>query len=203
MRSGLAQELVSCTVISSGVQTSGIRPRSATSPAKRRRTTQLLSDRPTATARIRDQSGSSSTSSHIRRGIYITSRFSFTDVSHAEMNESVGDTYLFTRLHDLPRPDIRANHESPNRQNHCGVKSGARCGINRHELLVNDLSREGNSSCHGRNNRTTHRLLKINCSTPRAIGAGRFNVRKRHRGIDRWHQTTRSHEKSKKNHQTA
>ena len=195
--------MVKVQVVTCVGHASGIRPRSATSPAKRRRTTQLLSDRPTATARIRDQSGSSSTSSHIRRGIYITSRFSFTDVSHAEMNESVGDTYLFTRLHDLPRPDIRANHESPNRQNHCGVKSGARCGINRHELLVNDLSREGNSSCHGRNNRTTHRLLKINCSTPRAIGAGRFNVRKRHRGIDRWHQTTRSHEKSKKNHQTA
>ena len=195
--------MVKVQVVTCVGHASGIRPQSATSPAKRRRTTQLLSDRPTATARIRDQSGSSSTSSHIRRGIYITSRFSFTDISHTEMNESVGDTYLFTRLHDLPRPDIIVNHEPPDRQNHCGVKSGARRGINRHELLINDLSREGYSSCHGGNDRTTHRLPKINCSTTRAIDAGRFNVGKRHRGIDRWHQTTRSHEKGKKNHQTA
>ncbi len=195
--------MVKVQVVTCVEHASGIRPQSATSPAKRRRTTQLLSDRPTATARIRDQSGSSSTSSHIRRGINIASRFSFTDISHTEMNESVGDTYLFTRLHDLPRPDIIVNHEPPDRQNHCGVKSGARRGINRHELLINDLSREGYSSCHGGNDRTTHRLPKINCSTTRAIDAGRFNVGKRHRGIDRWHQTTRSHEKSKKNHQTA
>lgn len=195
--------MVKVKVVTCVRHASGIRPQSATSPAKRRRTTQMPSDLPTASARIGNQSDPNLMSSHIRRGIYITSRFSLTDISHTEMNESVGDTNLFTRLHDLPRPDIRVNHESPDRQNHCGVKSGARCGINRHELLINDLSREGNSPCHRGNDRTTHRLPKINCSTTRAIDAGRFNVRKRHRGIDRWHQTTRSHEKSKKNHQTA
>ena len=96
MRFGLAQELVSCTVISSGGQASGISPQSATSPAKRRRTTQLPSDLPTASARIGDQSDPNLMSSHIRSGIYITSRFSFTDISHTEMNESVGDTNLLT-----------------------------------------------------------------------------------------------------------
>ena len=195
--------MVKVQVVTCVRHASGIRPQSATSPAKRRRTTQMPSDLPTASARIGNQSDPNLMSSHIRRGIYITSRFSLTDVSHTEMNESVGETNLFTRLHELPRPDIRVNHESPDRQNHCGAKSGARRGINRHELLVDDFAGKRDSSCHGGNDRTTHRLPKINCSTTRAIDAGRFNVGKRHRGIDRWHQTTRSHEKSKKNHQTA
>lgn len=182
---------------------SGIRPQSATSPAKRRRTTQLPSDRPTASARIGDQSDPNLMSSHIRRGINIASRSSCNDVSHTEMNQTIRCPETLTSLHKLSRLHARVTNQATDCHHDLGTETRCRVWVNRHELLVDDFAGKRDSSCHGGNDRTTHRLPKINCSTTRAIDAGRFNVGKRHRGIDRWHQTTRSHEKSKKNHQTA
>ena len=195
--------MVKVQVVTCVRHASGIRPQSATSPAKRHRTTQLTLRAATTSSSVRNQTCSGPKSCDIRGWINIASRSSCNDVSHTEMNQTIRCPETLTSLHKLSRLHARVTNQATDCHHDLGTETRWRVWVNRHELLVDDFAGKRDSSCHGGNDRTTHRLPKINCSTTRAIDAGRFNVGKRHRGIDRWHQTTRSHEKGTKNHQTA
>ena len=198
----LGQELVSCTVISSGGHASGNYPKSATSPAKRHGTTQLTLRAATTGSRVRNQTHSSPTSRQICRRINITSRSSCNDVSHTEMNEAIRCPETLTSLHNLSRLHARVTNQTTDCHHDLGAKTRPQVWVDRHELLVDHSSCERDAPRHWRDDVTPDRLLKANRSMASTEIARRFNIRKCHCPSNRRNQAIGGNEKGKKNHQS-
>ena len=197
MRFDLLQKLVSCRTHASGTS-----PKSATSPAKRRGTSQLTLSVATTDAGVRNQANPRTAPRQKGGGINISSGLSDNDVSHTEMNQAIRRPQPLTGLHHLSRRHLWISNETTNRDQHLGTKTRFQIWVDRHELLVDHCSRERDASRHWSDDFTTERLLKVNRSVPGTEFARWFDIRKYHCPAHERNQTIRSSEYGKKNHQS-